>query len=68
MYIVFQEHLDEVTQLQRTANSDKGLRSALIDKDNELKEIQRNMNTWKEEVAEKFAKKFEDELKRELDK
>jgi hypothetical protein len=60
--------LDEVTQLQRTANSDKALRSALIDKDSELREIQHNMNTWKEDVAEKFAKKFEDELKRELEK
>ncbi|XP_064646421.1 repetitive organellar protein-like [Lineus longissimus] len=65
---LIKEHLDEVTQLQRTANSDKALRAALIDKDNELREIQRNMNTWKEDVAEKFARKFEDELKRELEK
>ena len=64
---LIKDHMDELVRLQERS-PDKALKQALIDKDAELREIQRNMNVWKEEVAENFAKKFEEELGRELDK
>lgn len=41
---------------------------ALQEKDCELQEIQKNMNTWKDQTADKLAKKFQEEMSRELDK
>ena len=40
----------------------------LQEKDSELREIQRHMNSWKEQTADKLAKKFQEEMTREIDK
>lgn len=39
----------------------------LKQKDDNMREVQRNMKTWKEETALKMARKFEEELNRELE-
>lgn len=49
-------------------SKDKGLQKTLQRKDNELREIQQNMAKWKEETANKLAKKFREELGREIEK
>ena len=38
------------------------------EKEIELKEIQQSMVRWKEDMAEKLAKKFQEEMSRELEK
>ena len=64
-----QEHLDEVDKLHRSlGRSDKGVSRTLREKDKELRDIQFNMTLWKDQTTEKMAKKFQDELHRELDK
>ncbi|XP_074640194.1 uncharacterized protein LOC141898264 [Tubulanus polymorphus] len=64
---LIKDHLGELNRIQQMTK-DSGLKSTLAAKDNELREIQKNMAKWKEEVAEKFARKFEEELNRELEK
>ena len=64
-----QEHLDEVDKLHRSlGRGDKGVSRTLREKDKELRDIQFNMTLWKDQITEKMAKKFQDELHRELDK
>ncbi|XP_013384246.1 myosin-11 isoform X7 [Lingula anatina] len=65
---LIQEHMDEISQLQASLGKDNALRQLLSTKDKELQEIQHNMNAWKEETADKLARKFEEELNKELEK
>ena len=58
----------EVGKLHKSMSKDKGLQKTLQRKDNELGEIQQNMAKWKEETATKLAKKFREELAREIEK
>ncbi len=44
------------------------MHKSLHEKDLELREIQHNMLKWREETANKLAKKFQEEMSRELDK
>ncbi|XP_070572045.1 cingulin-like isoform X11 [Ptychodera flava] len=63
------EHLEELNKLQKAVSKDDStLHVELRHKDSELKEIAKNMNQWKEETAQKMARKFEEELNRELDR
>jgi hypothetical protein len=64
----FQEHLAEVDRLHDSLGRGQALHKVLRKKDDELSEIQRNMNEWKDQTTEKLAKKFQAELARELDK
>ena len=66
--MVVQEHLDEVDKLHKSLGRDKGLTKTLREKDKELREVQVNMTQWKELTTEKLAKKFQEELRREMDK
>ncbi|KAI0215412.1 hypothetical protein LSAT2_032538 [Lamellibrachia satsuma] len=65
---LIKEHLDEVDKLHRMLGKGKTLSKTLRDRDNELQEIQRNMSTWKASTVEKLAKKFQEEMARELEK
>jgi len=65
---VLQEHLSEVDKLHRMLGKGKTVSKTLRDRDNELQEIQRNMTTWKASTVEKLAKKFQEEMARELEK
>ncbi|KAG8456206.1 hypothetical protein GDO86_002122 [Hymenochirus boettgeri] len=69
---LIQEHIEEITNLQRDQLRDssggESLRQQLREKDNELRAIQRNMGKWKDETATKLARKFEEELNIELEK
>ncbi|XP_077995644.1 uncharacterized protein LOC144449093 isoform X3 [Glandiceps talaboti] len=63
------EHLEELNKLQKAVSKDDStLHRELRNKDEELKEITKNMNVWKEETAQKMARKFEEELNREIDR
>ncbi|XP_054749443.2 uncharacterized protein LOC129254925 [Lytechinus pictus] len=61
----------ELDRLQRSLgvlrDSEKTLQQELMNKDEELRQIQSNMAAWKEETALKMARKFEDELNKELE-
>ena len=64
-----QEHLDEVDKLHHSlGRGEKGVSRSLREKDKELRDIQVNMSHWKEQTSEKMARKFQEELQRELDK
>ncbi|XP_067861707.1 uncharacterized protein si:ch211-102c2.8 [Heptranchias perlo] len=71
---LIQDHIEEVSKLQRSQQKDSGggevlaLRQQLWEKDNELRAIQRNVAKWKDETACKLARKFEEELDAELEK
>nr|XP_006819364.1 PREDICTED: trichohyalin-like isoform X1 [Saccoglossus kowalevskii] len=63
------EHLEELNKLQKAVGKDDStLHREIMSKDNELKEIARNMNHWKEETAQKMARKFEEELNKEVNR
>ncbi|KAJ8043991.1 hypothetical protein HOLleu_11324 [Holothuria leucospilota] len=66
-----EEHKSEVDKLRKTLqkmkNQEKILQKQLVQKDEDLQEVQKNMRTWKEETALKMARKFEEELNRELE-
>ncbi|XP_022096221.1 restin homolog isoform X5 [Acanthaster planci] len=68
---LIQDHLVQVEELQqqisRQRTAEASLQQRLLDKDSELKEIQQSMTQWKEETALKMAKKFEEELSKELE-
>ncbi|XP_071791087.1 uncharacterized protein [Asterias amurensis] len=68
---LIQDHLAQVEELQqqtsRLRTNEGALQERLLDKDSELREIQQSMTQWKEETALKMAKKFEEELSRELE-
>ena len=55
-------------KLHRMLGKGKTVSKTLRDRDNELQEIQRNMTTWKASAVEKLAKKFQEEMARELEK
>ncbi|XP_072164178.1 uncharacterized protein [Diadema setosum] len=61
----------EVDCLQRLVgvlqDSETSLQQQVASKDEELRQIQANMAAWKEETALKMARKFEDELNKELE-
>ncbi len=65
------DHLAQVEELQqqtsRLRTTEAALQERLLDKDSELREIQQSMTQWREETALKMAKKFEEELSRELE-
>ncbi|KAK2184136.1 hypothetical protein NP493_282g03008 [Ridgeia piscesae] len=65
---LIKEHLSEVDKLHRMLGKGKTVSKTLRDRDNELQEIQRNMTTWKASTVEKLAKKFQEEMARELEK
>ena len=53
--------------MSRLRITETAIQQQLLDKDSELREIQQSMIQWKEETALKMAKKFEEELGRELE-
>ena len=55
-------------KLHKSLGKGKSLSKALREKDSELREILRNMNSWKQQTTEKLAKKFQEEMNRELEK
>ncbi|CAH1801741.1 unnamed protein product, partial [Owenia fusiformis] len=63
-----QEHTEELTTFHKLQTNDKNLEKKLQERDKELRDIQDNMASWKEETAERLARKFEEELNRELQK
>ena len=68
MKLTFQEHTEELDRLHKSLNRGKDIEKNLQEKDLELKEIQQNMSRWREDMAEKLAKKFQEEMSRELEK
>lgn len=68
MNIPIQDHFAELEKIGSHSSADENWMAALKQKDKELRDIQKSLNSWKEDTAEKFAKKFEDELNKELEK
>eukprot|EP00057_Strongylocentrotus_purpuratus_P015626 XP_011670100.1 PREDICTED: trichohyalin isoform X1 [Strongylocentrotus purpuratus] len=69
---VFEGERDiELDRLHRSVSllqdSENSLQQDVMNKDEELRQIQSNMAAWKEETALKMARKFEDELNKELE-
>ncbi|XP_071848868.1 uncharacterized protein [Apostichopus japonicus] len=68
---VQEEHDAEVDKLKRSLQKIKlqenSYQEQLQQKDDNMREVQRNMKAWKEETALKMARKFEEELNRELE-
>ncbi|KAI5088133.1 trichohyalin isoform X1 [Silurus meridionalis] len=70
------EHIEELSSLNRARvhEDDEGggtaarLRRQLRAKDEELRQVQRNMVQWKEKTMARLARKFEQELTSELDR
>ena len=60
--------MEEVDKLHKSLGKGKNMDRAIRDKNSELQDIQRNMYKWKDQTTEKLAKKFHEELTRELDK
>ncbi|KAF4074208.1 hypothetical protein AMELA_G00236920 [Ameiurus melas] len=73
---LIQEHIEELSSLNRVRlrDDDDGegvaarLRRQLRAKDEELRQVQRNMARWKEKTAARLARKFELELTCELER
>lgn len=73
---VVQEHIEELSSLNRVRlrDDDDGegvaarLRRQLQAKDEELRQVQRNMVQWKEKTTARLARKFEQELTCELER
>ena len=72
-----QEHIEELSSLNRTQLTDGGaegagaagsLRKQLKAKDVELRLVQRSMAQWKQQTAARLAFKFEEELTAELER
>ncbi|KAI5613345.1 trichohyalin isoform X2 [Silurus asotus] len=64
------EHIEELSSFNRARlhEDDEGLRRQLRAKDEELRQVQRNMVQWKEKTMARLARKFEQELTSELDR
>lgn len=61
-----QDHRLEMSRLS-TDNTDVSyLREMLETKDNELRQIQRNLAKWKDDMAGKLTSKFDEELLRRV--
>ncbi|XP_053085117.1 trichohyalin isoform X2 [Pangasianodon hypophthalmus] len=73
---LIQEHIEELSSLNRVRlrEDDDGdgvaarLRRQLRAKDEELRQVQRNMVQWKEKTTARLARKFEQELMSELER
>ncbi|XP_060763125.1 trichohyalin [Neoarius graeffei] len=73
---LIQEHIEELSSLNRLRlrEDDEGdgvaarLRRQLRAKDEELRQVQRNMVQWKEKTTTRLARKFEQELTAELER
>ncbi|KAI4874921.1 hypothetical protein NFI96_012938, partial [Prochilodus magdalenae] len=67
---LIQEHIEELSSMSRVrlAEDDDGLRRKLQAKDEELRQVQRNMAQWKEKTTKRLAQKFEEELTTELER
>ncbi|XP_048836459.1 uncharacterized protein si:ch211-102c2.8 isoform X3 [Brienomyrus brachyistius] len=74
---LIQEHMEELSSLKRnwlrSSSHEEGgliasLRRQLQDKDEELREVQRNMGHWKEQTTARLAHKFEEEMMAELER
>lgn len=71
-----QEHIEELSSLNmlRLREDDDGdgvaarLRRQLRDKDEELRQVQRNMVQWKEKTTARLARNFEQEITSELER
>lgn len=72
-----QDHIEELSSLKWAHLCDQGgegremeasLRKQLKAKDMELRQVQRSMGQWKEQIAARLACKFEEELTAELEK
>ncbi len=60
--------MEEVDKLHKSLGKGKVISKNLAEKNSELRDIQRNMTKWRDDTAEKLAKKFQEEMNRELDK
>ncbi|XP_062874042.1 trichohyalin isoform X2 [Trichomycterus rosablanca] len=73
---LIQEHIEELSSLSRLRLHEEddgggvaaGLRRQLQAKDEELRQVQRNMGQWKEKTTARLARKFEQELTSELER
>ncbi|KAL6465207.1 hypothetical protein MHYP_G00253400 [Metynnis hypsauchen] len=67
---LIQEHIEELSSMSRVrlGEDDDGLRRQLQAKDEELRQVQRNMAKWKEKTTKRLAQKFEEELSTELER
>lgn len=55
-----------MNDLYSSLNSSSYFSERLIKKENELKALQRNMDKWKHEVANKMVANFDEELEKQL--
>ncbi|XP_062307797.1 trichohyalin [Osmerus eperlanus] len=68
---LIQEHIEELsraTRAQQGGGVAWSLHKQLQDKDQELRQVQRNMGQWKEQTSARLACKFEQELTSELER
>ena len=60
--------MEEVSRLHRSVGRGQNLGKDLVEKNSELRQIHQNMSKWRDDTAEKLAKKFKEEMSRELEK
>ncbi|XP_072521402.1 uncharacterized protein [Salminus brasiliensis] len=72
---LIQEHIEELSSMSRARLSEgdgdgaaASLRRQLQAKDEELRQVQKNMAQWKERTTTRLTQKFEDELERRVSK
>ncbi len=63
-----QENTEELSNLHRSVGRGQGLGKDLMRKNSELRQMHQNMSKWRDDTAEKLAKKFKEEMSRELEK
>ncbi len=55
-------------KIHKSVGKGNNVYKALREKDTELREIQQNMTKWREQTAEKLARKFQEEMNKEMEK
>ena len=66
--LTFQENMEEISKLHRSVGRGQNLGKDLVEKNSELRLMHQNMSKWRDDTAEKLAKKFKEEMSRELEK
>ena len=60
--------MEEISKLHRFVGRGQNLGKDLVEKNSELRVMHQNMSKWRDDTAEKLAKKFKEEMSRELEK
>lgn len=66
MFVMYQEHKSQIDHICSMVLEQDKLSKLLHHKDTQLKDIRRDMSSWKDETANKMADKFTDELYNQL--